>query len=87
MPRGVIYEARLDFWKDSQKIISDYKLTGSGIGTFPHVYPVYRSLKSELFLSHAHNDYLELLVEGGIISFVLATLFLLTLFIKPIKYF
>ncbi len=85
--QGVIYEARLDFWKDSHKIIDSYKLTGSGIGTFPHVYPLYRSLKSEHFLSHAHNDYLELLAEAGIIGFGLAALFLLTLFYKTYKIF
>ncbi|MEN8210678.1 MAG: O-antigen ligase family protein [Thermodesulfobacteriota bacterium] len=85
--QGVIYEARLDFWKDSQEMIDSYKLTGSGIGTFPHVYPLHRSLKSELFLSHAHNDYLELLAEGGIIGFGLAAIFLLTLFYKTYKIF
>lgn len=85
--QGIIYEYRLDFWKDSQNIIANYKLTGSGMGTFSHIYPLHRSLKSESFLAHAHNDYLELLVEGGIISFSVAALFLLTLFYKTYKVF
>ena len=46
--QGVVYEARLDFWKDSSKIIRDFKLTGSGLGTFSHIYPPYKSLVDNL---------------------------------------
>ncbi len=74
--QGVVYEARLDFWKDSQEIIKDFTLTGSGLGTFVHIYPPYKSLKDALVLTHAHNDYIELLVEGGLIGFLLAGAFL-----------
>ncbi len=80
--QGVIYEHRLDFWEDTKEIIRHYKLTGSGMGTFPHVYPLHRSFSSERFLSHAHNDYLELLAEGGMIGFLIAAAFLATLFRK-----
>lgn len=85
--QGVIYESRLDFWEDTRSIINNYKLTGSGMGTFPHIYPLHRSFKSDRFLSHAHNDYLELLAEGGLIAFLLAASFLLTLFYKTYKVF
>jgi O-antigen ligase/tetratricopeptide (TPR) repeat protein len=85
--QGIIYESRLDFWKDTQGIISDYTITGSGMGTFSHIYPLHRSFKSNRFLSHAHNDYLELLAEGGIIAFLLAASFLLSLFYKTCKTF
>lgn len=85
--QGIIYESRLDFWKDTQKLISDYQITGSGMGTFPHIYPSYRTLNSELFLTHAHNDYLELMAETGIIGFCLAALFILILFYKTYKTF
>ncbi len=85
--QGVVYEARLDFWKDSSNIIRDFKLTGSGLGTFIHIYPPYKSLIDDLTLTHAHNDYIELLVEGGIISFSLITAFLVTWFRKTYKGF
>lgn len=74
--QGVVYEARLDFWKDSQEIIRDFTLTGSGLGTFVHIYPPYKSLKDTLVLTHAHNDYIQMLVEGGVIGFFLAAAFL-----------
>jgi O-antigen ligase/tetratricopeptide (TPR) repeat protein len=80
--QGIIYQSRLDFWKDSKQIIDDFTLTGSGMGTFIHIYPPYKSLIDNRTLTHAHNDYLELLVEGGMISFFLVTAFLITLFYK-----
>ena len=85
--QGIIYESRLDFWKDTREIIRHYRLTGSGLGTFAHVYPLYRSVTGERFLSHAHNDYLELLAEGGIIGSGLALCFLFTVFYKSFRVF
>jgi O-antigen ligase len=85
--QGIIYESRLDFWKDSQDIIRQYPITGSGMGTFRHMYPLHRSIKSDRFLTHAHNDYLELLAEGGVIAFFLAAAFLATLFYKTYRVF
>ncbi len=85
--QGVIYESRLDFWKDTKNIINHYTISGSGMGTFSHIYPLHRSFQSDRFLTHAHNDYLELLAEGGIIAFFLAISFLLTLFYKTYKTF
>ncbi|MCP3872197.1 MAG: O-antigen ligase family protein, partial [Desulfobacteraceae bacterium] len=85
--QGIIYEYRLDFWKDTKEIIRQYPITGSGTGTFSHIYPLHRSLKSGHFLTHAHNDYLELLAEGGMIAFTLAASFLLSLFYKTYKVF
>ncbi|MBU1342556.1 MAG: O-antigen ligase family protein [Proteobacteria bacterium] len=85
--QGIIYESRLDFWQDSKEIIRHYKITGSGMGTFSHIYPLHRSMKTPLFLAHAHNDYLELLAEGGMIAFILAASFLITLFLKTYQMF
>ncbi len=80
--QGIIYESRVDFWKDTINIIDHYKTTGSGMGTYSHIYPLHRSLVSDRFLTHAHNDYLELLAEGGIIAFFLAAWFFMVFFYK-----
>ena len=85
--QGVIYESRLDFWKDSLDIIKHFTLTGAGFGAFSHIYPLHRSIISELFLTHAHNDYLELLAEGGVIGFMIVFCFLAALFYKTYKTF
>ena len=73
------YEARIRFglWKDSAAIVRDFPLWGTGFGTFQHVIPYYRPKIDFLKVSgvpqpaawyHTHNDYLQLLVECGIIG-------------------
>jgi len=64
---------RQDLREVTMRIVEDYWLTGSGAGTFRWIFPIY---KTEAFGSghyeHAHNDFLELLSEQGIIGFALA---------------
>ena len=66
--QGEISELRLDIWKDSLGLMRDFPLTGTGAGSFMHVYPGYRTIRGEGIADHAHNDYLELLTDGGIIG-------------------
>lgn len=84
---GIIYEARLDFWKDSVAIVKDYTVTGSGMGTFVDIYPAYQRILENFTVEHAHNDYLELAVEGGMIGVALAASFLIVLLIKSYRAF
>ncbi len=83
----VARDGRLQFWKDSKNIIKDFPLTGAGMGCFSHIYPPYKSLKDGIKLQHAHNDYLQLLVEGGIIGFSIITMFILSLIMKTYGHF
>ena len=76
---------RLLVWEDSWKIFRDFWLTGSGFGTFIAVYPLYRTVPGEAIFDHAHNDYLELLTNGGIIGFLLAAWFVLAVFAHGLK--
>ncbi len=68
-----ILESRMPLWVQSLSIIKDFPLWGSGYGTYQFVnplYPVEVKLADQTF-EHVHNDYLEMLVEGGIIGFLL----------------
>ncbi len=57
-------------WKDCIHIISDFHLFGSGLGTFQYIYPLYKeNLKAAVDYHYAHNDYIHLLVETGLIGF------------------
>ncbi|MBT3368709.1 MAG: hypothetical protein HN416_16295, partial [Nitrospina sp.] len=85
--QGEIYEARLDFWQDSLQIISDFPVTGVGFGSFADVYPRYRTIAGDFSVLHAHNDYLELLIEGGVIGLLLVFWFLAELFYKSYSVF
>jgi O-antigen ligase len=55
-------------------------LLGWGLGTFPTVYPSYRSFYTNLFINEAHNDYAQLLVETGVLGFSLMLWFLISLY-------
>jgi len=84
-PEGDISEQRLIIWKDSLQIISDFLITGVGVGNFVNIYPRYRSILGDALAEHAHNDYLELLIEGGAISFLLCLIFLCIVVFKSFK--
>lgn len=49
---------------------------GSGLGSFPLVFPEFQNGESTGFVNYAHNDYLQLLLELGVV-FVLLLLLLL----------
>lgn len=53
---------------------------GWGLGTFPTVYPAFRSFYTNLFVNEAHNDYAQLLVETGLVGFLLMLWFLVFLY-------
>jgi O-antigen ligase len=63
----------LHMWKEKP-------LLGFGWGTFPTVYPAYRSFHVELLVNHAHNDYLELLVETGLAGVAIGIWFFFVVF-------
>ncbi len=71
--------ARLDIWKDTVAIVKTFWITGSGFGTFGDIYPVYKTIATNLIVSHAHNDYLELLTDGGVVGFLLKAWFVLVI--------
>jgi O-antigen ligase len=55
--------------KDSLQMFKQRPLTGFGLGTFPVIYPKYRTFVTDLYVNEAHNDFVQLLVETGIIGF------------------
>jgi len=71
---------RIDIWMSSVNIVKDFWLTGTGSGSYQYLYPVYDSGKMPFSLEHAHNDYLEVFVEQGLIGFsLMATIIIISL--------
>jgi O-antigen ligase len=64
---------RISIWFDTLKLIYQHPLFGSGLGTFAVAYPSVQTAFLDLFVDHAHNDYLEVVSElglpGGILLF------------------
>ena len=71
---------RWEITKDSLRMFLHRPVWGWGLGTFPTVYPSYRSFYTNLFVNEAHNDYAQVLVETGLIGFALTLWFLITLY-------
>jgi O-antigen ligase len=57
----------------------DFPLTGSGLGTFPQVFPTYQSPGIVLHATHAENEYAQILLEAGWPGLLLALGFVLLL--------
>jgi O-antigen ligase/tetratricopeptide (TPR) repeat protein len=74
---GGIEDGRLMIWQDCAPIIRNFLFTGSGFETFIHVFPSYSTIPENLLFDHAHNDYIELLTDGGLIGFGLVAWFVL----------
>lgn len=78
-PAGEIREARIPRWTGSLDIIRDYPVAGTGFGTFEDIYKGYRIEPAGNAVNHAHNDYIELAVEGGVIAVGLTAWFLISI--------
>jgi len=67
----LLQEERPIYWKNTIGIFADYPLFGTGLGTFPSLYPDMEKGGQLMRISHAHNDYLEYLSELGLIGMIL----------------
>ena len=69
---------RFTVWQASITAFRDFPIFGAGLGTYQYVFPAYKPLGIRMFYQHAHNDYVELLVELGAIGVALLVLLLFT---------
>ncbi len=74
---GNLTDGRFQLWADSLGIIKSHFLLGSGFGTYIDIFPSFRSFAGSAIFDHAHNDYIELLTDGGVIAFFLAAWFVI----------
>lgn len=77
--QGVLsVQGRLMLWKGALNIIKANPLIGTGVGTFASIYPLFQY--GGLYSTHAHNIYLEIFSETGllgIISFISIFVFII----------
>jgi O-antigen ligase len=71
---------RVTIDRDCLRMFVKRPFLGWGLGTFPIVYPEFRSFYTSFFVNEAHNDYLQLLVETGLAGFSIALWFLVLFF-------
>ena len=75
---------RAHFWSVTLQIIKAHPLIGTGLGAFGVVYTKFDTRNGLFRLEQAHNDYLQVLSDGGIIGAALALAFVGLLFYRAL---
>jgi O-antigen ligase len=71
---------RAHFWSVTLDIIRAHPVVGTGLGAFAVVYTRYDSRNGLFRLEQAHNDYLQILSDGGVVGATLGLIFVVALF-------
>jgi len=66
---------RVDAVRASIRMVRDRPWFGTGLGTWPTVYPAYAGLDAGLFMNQAHNDWAQWAAEGGVPFLMLLAVF------------
>jgi hypothetical protein len=65
---GLVEVDRLQAWRAALGALEDFWLTGAGFGTFREVFPAYLPPGETSHWLQLHNDYLEVLLDGGLVG-------------------
>jgi O-antigen ligase len=58
---------RIAVWQDTRRIMSDFAMTGTGLNTYGFAMLQYQTVRDGYQYIEAHNDYLQLAAEGGLL--------------------
>jgi len=80
-------DGRLKEWRISAKTIVDRFDTGHGAGAFTDAFAIHRdgSLGRNSTFDHAHNQYLEIMVETGLVGFTILGALVVTILVITLK--
>lgn len=60
--------SRVPIWRETARLFADYPAVGCGFGAFESGLQPYRESTPMLRVDYAHNDYLQVAAEGGVIG-------------------
>ena len=82
-----LQDARPQAWLDTLPMIADRPVFGFGPGNYGQIYEEYRKrmLAVRIEMVHAHNEYLELLAEYGLVGGVLVLCVLISISVQMIR--
>lgn len=66
--QGVADDLRVQAWPVVKSMIENYWVAGTGFGSFSAVYKIFEpdNLLQPAYFNHAHNDWAELIITGGL---------------------
>jgi O-antigen ligase len=76
---------RAHFWRGAIEIIKANPVLGTGLGAFGSAYTRYDTAGGAYRLEQAHNDYLQLLTDAGLIGGLLGLFFVAVLFRQALR--
>jgi O-antigen ligase len=77
---GDISNGRLHFWQTTLQVVRDNPISGVGLDALAAAYTRYDSWNGVYRIERAHNDYLQILAETGVLGFACLAAFLYLLF-------
>ncbi len=76
-PRGeTFFQSRGWIWHDTLAMVRDNWVTGVGLGAYQTAYPIYSHADGSVLIAQAHNDYLQILADCGILGALVALWFI-----------
>ena len=62
--------SRIDAWRDAWDVIQAFPVFGTGLNTFGDAMLFYQKRNAGFHMAQAHNDYVQLAAEGGLLVVV-----------------
>lgn len=66
--------SRFEAWRDGWDVVRDFPFFGTGLNTYSDAMLFYQQRNPGVHLAQAHNDYLQVLAEGGLLVVIPATI-------------
>jgi len=78
-------DGRFTIWRDTVHLIRAYPLFGCGFGTFDVAFLKYQTGVVDLDFAFAHNDFLQLVAELGVVGFLIPTAIILMVLLRALR--
>jgi O-antigen ligase len=75
-----IRRSRLDLWRDMLPMVPRFPVFGDGWNAFATAFPWYQTVSKTDWIGEAHNDYLQVLIDGGVLGAALVAGLLFVVF-------
>lgn len=78
--QGDVSNGRIHFWQTAWQIFLNNPIFGAGLDSFPVAFTKYDTWNGNFRVEQAHNEYLQILADGGILGFVCLAAFVFLLY-------
>jgi O-antigen ligase len=85
IPQEDISGGRFHFWSIALQIFKDHPILGAGLDSYATVFSHYDTWNGKFRVERAHNDYLQILADAGLVGFSCIVAFIYLLFKRSIR--